>query len=158
MLARMANSRRSPSALLAPIKAAFLSVKDTFKHPNNILRIVAFAIALFLFNQGWTMSGAGEYVVALSFMVLAVLFTLVAVYGWSGIPRQPKVTRLLKAVLVIVSLLWGVYSAVVIVRQKPDKPWGNITSADLSTIGSYLTPDITPIRPVMSASGYISSG
>ncbi|HEY9286251.1 MAG TPA: hypothetical protein VIP46_22560 [Pyrinomonadaceae bacterium] len=98
------------------------------------------------------MTEAGEYFVALIFTALAVLFTFAALYGWSGIPQQPKVTKSIKAVLMIASFLWGVYWAVVILRLKGDKPWGNITRADLFKIGSYLTPDLTPIRPLLSAS------
>jgi hypothetical protein len=143
----MSYSRRFAKAPLEHLKSAFRSVRETLKHLHVSVRIASVAIALFFFDQGWTMAEAQEYLVALVLTALTVLFTFTAVYGWSGIPRQPKITKWLKAILMMVSLLWGVYWTVVILRLKGDKPWGHITRADLFTAGSYIAPIRTLMRP-----------
>jgi uncharacterized membrane protein YiaA len=117
----------------------FTTARNTFKHLNLVLRIVAASFAYGLLDKAWTMSEAGEYLAALIMLVLAVVFAAVAVYGWSGIPKEPGATKVLKSVLLAAVGLWSVYSFVVIWRKRGDKPWTNITWSDLTKARTYVS-------------------
>ena len=87
----------------------FVLIKDFFLHLNPIVRAGAGFVALTCFDWAWTMSQNGEFLPAIIVTALAVVFALIALYGWTGIDERPSFTKVVKWVVGLTSMLWGVY-------------------------------------------------
>jgi hypothetical protein len=108
----------------------FESTKSFFKHLKGILRFLALGLAIGSLSWSWQVLGADEYGVALGLVALFVVFSLVSLYGWVGIPEYPKATKTIKTTLFIGVGLIAVYSAAVIWQKKGEKPWTTLWAAE----------------------------
>jgi hypothetical protein len=119
-------------------RTRFEFIKSFFKHLNGLLRIVAFAGAIGSLNWSWQVLGADEYLVAFVLLGAFVLFILVSLYGWAGIPQQPRATKGLKILLLVVVVVIVGYSAAVFWQKKGDKPWTGLFVVNQSTYCVFI--------------------
>jgi uncharacterized membrane protein YiaA len=117
----------------------FRTIAETYQSLKGVLRLVAGGIAISLFHEAWTMSDHGEYLGALVMVAVAVVLSLIAVWGWSGFSEHPRLTKPLKWILRIVAVCWGAISFSVIWRNRGSKPWSNFTFQDFITARSFVS-------------------
>jgi hypothetical protein len=129
-------------------RGRFESTKSFFKHLHGILRVLALGLAVGSLTWSWQVLGADEYGVALGLVALFVVFSLVSLYGWAGVPEYPKATKTIKTFLIIGVGIIAVYSAAVVWQKKGDKPWATLWATAARDI-PMPAPTSNPLTPAM---------
>jgi hypothetical protein len=98
------------------------SIKVFFIHLHLALRFIAFGFALGALGFSWTMIDHGEFFAAYTLLVAAVLFALIAIYGWEGLKHFPRTTKIFKSIIFLGICLVAGYFSLVFRKIQGDKP------------------------------------